>query len=63
MKPAWLRRKLSRIRKPGRPVHVARLSVRMSEMVDRSRRMSKRAATILRQADARFLTNLAGEGR
>jgi hypothetical protein len=32
-------------------------------MSDSGRQMGKRAATILRQADARFLTNLAGEGR
>jgi hypothetical protein len=56
MKPAWTRRKHSRIRKPGKPVHGPRLSILMTEVVDPGRQMTKRAARILRQADAHLLT-------
>jgi hypothetical protein len=33
MKPTWTRRKHSRIRKSGRPVHVPRLSVLMNRLL------------------------------
>jgi hypothetical protein len=55
-RPVWTRRKHSRIRKPGRPVHGPKLSILMSKLADPGRQMTKRAATILRQADVRLLT-------